>query len=203
MTSSQAEERLQSGLRPILQSLGFSEHAPLSYYRNRGDRLEILNFGGRMDRRIFKFSFVVGIRFPQIESILRPDDDNPTYPTISAPIHFLHPGRKHFEWAFGANDDLALIIALVRADIESLAAKFFDRYSSLMVVEHDLRLGSAGADWHILGREQITEVLAAIAKLDGRDTEANQIVDSALADPRNEKPAKQRRLEQLKLRIVN
>jgi len=203
MTSGQAEEMLQGDLRPILQSLGFFEHAPLFYARDRGDRSEILNFGGRMDRGIFKFNFVVGVRFPAIEAILRPGNDNPTFPTISAPIHFLHPDRQYFEWEFADGDDSTPVIESVRVDIESTAVKFFEHFASLNVVEHDLRFGPAGADWHMLGREQITEVLAAIAKLDGRVHEAQQIVDDALADPKNSKPAKRIRLKRLKAQLVD
>jgi hypothetical protein len=183
--------------------LGFSERDPLFYARDRGDRSEILNFGGRMDRNVFKFSFVVGVRFPAIEAILRPGNDNPTYPTIAAPVHFLHSDRRHFEWEFADGDDLTSALESVRADIDSSAGKFFEHFASLNVVEHDLRLGPAGADWHMLAREQITGVLAAIAKLDGRAHEARQIVDDALADPTNNKPAKLRRLERLRALIVD
>lgn len=198
MTSREAKEMLRRRLRPILQSLDFFEHTPLLFARNQGNRSEILNFGGRMDRGLFKFSLVVGVRFSAIEAILRPGNNDPSYPTILAPIHFLHSDRQHFEWEFAEKNELASVLESVRADIENSASKFFEHFSSLDVVEHDLRLGPAGADWHMLGQEQITGVLAAIARLDGRAHHAQQIVDDALADSKNSKPAKRRRLERLK-----
>lgn len=199
MTVREAKKILQSDLCPMLQSLDFIEHAPLLFARDRENRSEILNFGGRLDRGLLKFNFVAGVRFPAVEAILRPDNDDPTYPTISAPIHFLHPDRQYFEWEFADETDLVPVLKSVRAEIENSANKFFKHFASLGVVEHDLRLGPTGADWHMLGREQITEVLAAIATLDGRIHHAQQIINNALADPRNNKPAKQRRLERLKV----
>ena len=53
-----------------------------------------------------------------------------------------------------------------------------------------------------IGREQITEILASIAYLDGRVQEAQKMIDDALADPKNSKPTKRCRLERLKTQLV-
>lgn len=195
------EKKLQSGLNPIMLTLGFLSTETLCFLREKGDRIDIACFAGRQEQLLYKFSFTVGVRFPEIESMIRPDNNDPTYPTIAAPIHFLHSGRQFFEWEFSDDDDLAEVIESVKVYIERWGEAFFAHYSSFSAVEHDLQSGPSGADWHMLNRLQVVETLIALAKLDGRVQEALDILEKALSDPKNRKPAPRRRLEFLRSRL--
>lgn len=201
MNSRQAEKILRSSLRPVLATLSFSEYSPLCFAKKHPEHFEILNFPGRFDRGSYKFTIQVGIRFPLIEALIRPENDDITHPTISAPIHFLRPDREYFEWEFSVGHNLRPVMDSVKVEITSSATKFFERYANIASVEHDLRLGPSGMDWLLLSSMNIIAVLAAIAKLDGRIEETKKLVEEALADPKNNKPARRRHFESLKANL--
>jgi len=202
MTSTQAEKVLSGALRDALEALGFNEHSRLSFTRNDASGTSILNFGGRVENGAFKFTFSVGLRFAEIEALLRPGIEDPTYPTIQMPIHLLHQDRQYFEWELSDESDANEPAREVLVEVAEKAEPFLARYGKLQAVDESLASPNA-SDWFILTPDQRASVRAAMAKVAGRDQDARAILDEALADPRNAKPVKKRRLQELRSRLLS
>jgi len=196
----QGESILSEAIRDSLAALGYTQRLRLSFTRERVGCTHILNFGGRVEKGVFKFTFSVGIRFLEVEAILRPENDDPTYPTIVMPIHFLHEDRKYFEWDVSGAPGAARMAQEVMSEVSGRAQAFFDRYATLSAVDESLASANA-LDWFVLTADQHVGVRAAIAKVEGREDDAKAIVDEALADPRNANPRKRWRIEELRSRL--
>lgn len=199
MNSKQAEAKLRPLLKGLLSEMDFSYSPPLNFVRRRKDHSELLLFGGRMDRGRFLFNFRPGIRFFAIEEILRPEQKDPTYPTVSGSMRST---LEFVEWGFGGDDDLGQILEGVREEVATSADAFFARYSSLKTLESEVRSSSPGTpDWFVLDPIQRSELLAAIAVLEERRDEALKFIDEALGFPWC-KGVRRKKLEGLKSHLV-
>jgi len=195
MNKKQAEKLLRPLLKDLLAPMGFRYFKPLFFGKKAEDHSDILLFGGRttLEERgiVYKFKFNHGVRFPAIQRIIKPDDQDPTFPTLAGPMHFLHEDcdiLKH-EWALGDGDNVEAVIELVRHEIVHFAQPFFDRYATLEAIEEDVWKvtwpRSAGHDWFWFGIDPVqkAELLAAIAILQRRKDDALLAIEEIRQNP--------------------
>jgi len=207
MNKKQAETLLRPELKKLFGHFGFKYHPPLFFSKKHQDHSDILFFLGRtegaFDAVVFKFSFRVAVKFFAIESILRPEETSPTYPSLAGPMHFLHEDRdilKH-EWALGDGDNVDAVIAQVRHEIVHFAQPFFERYATLEAIEEDVRetyqpinikvnrqfdpwpAKLQETSWFDIDPIQKAELLAAIAILHGRKADALLAIEEIRQNP--------------------
>jgi hypothetical protein len=180
---------------------GFKEHSPLCFAQQHTHHFSILNYGGRVDRDTYRFTCFAGLRFPEIEALLRPDTDDPTFPTIVTPIHMLKPDCTFSEWELSEDVNAVSVVRAAYAEAMDLAIPFFNRFSDLAAVEKNLRSDDA-RDWFALGPDQRVGVLAGIAMCDGRSDEAKRVIEHAIVDLKDANPGRLRRLQRLREQIL-
>jgi hypothetical protein len=201
-TQRKYERDLHEALKCELAAFAFVEHDHLSFIRVDCDRVEIMNFGGRMEGAAFLFTLSIGIRFTKIEAVRRPDDDDLSIPTIMAPIHLLRQGSEYQEWLINDVVDAPIVAQNAIPEITALAERFFKSYPDVSSVK--IRLQSPRPrDWFVLSSEQRIEILASIAKIEGRAEEGIQLLDAALLERRDARPALRASLERLRERILH
>ena len=198
---SKLEKMLGNFLADRLQEFGFLPVDVLSFIRCIDDLKQIINAGGRHENRKLKFTCILGVRFEQIESILRPNENDDSYPTVCCPIHLIAPERKYYEWEGGNEEELAIAADSMIAELHEVGFDYFDRFSTLEAVEEELT-SSPVSDSFLLSADQRTGILAAIAMTRGDRAVAEQLFAEAIKDRYFEHPARKRRLEELRTRVL-
>lgn len=192
-----AHDLLSERLRPI----GFEPIGCLSFSRSTDDCKQLINVGGRTDGGKLKFTCTLGVRFDELESLLRPKSEDESYPTVSCPIHLLRPEREYYEWEGGNEEELTIAVESMIAEIHEVGFEFFEKFKRIEAVEEELT-SSAVSDWLILSPHQRTSTLGAIAVARGERTRAERLFADALNDPRNQNPGKRRLLEELRGQLL-
>lgn len=197
------KRRLVELLEPPLKDRGFRYLKELSFGRESPRAVQIISFGSRRGRAgEFCVSFGAGVRFPEVEVLLRPGDDDDLRTTIAKPLSVMKPCPAFPEWCFDgerAPEDLALEIM---ADVDAYAIPLLERYSSLDEVERSLRSESA-ADWFVLNPEQRLVTLSALEHTQGRHGDALERLDAALAALQDAPMKKRWPLQKLRERLAS
>ena len=226
MTVQEAENRITDQIAARLSELGFKKINHFLIARVLDQAVQQLSFGVRKDRASGDLwvSITVGIRFEQVEQLLQRNDDR-NAPTIGIPIYLLHDGRRLVEWN-AARPDLT---DLLHEQIELYAILFFERIASLEALRLQL-MEDAEAQESIsaqmahlnpqqqrelrlklmdderlslpLTADQRTEILAAIAVVNGDLSSAQSMIRNARSDLEHAKPipptiARRARLDRL------
>lgn len=179
-----------------LGKLGFKSLGYLSFARCSETCIQLVNVGGRTEGREYKFTCMLGIRFDEIERILRPSVADKSYPTVSCPIHFLRPEREYYELKGSCIDELSAATNSLIEELNEVGLTFFERFATIEAIADDLS-GSPVSDFFVLSPHQKVGILAAISLIKGKRLAAEQIISDALNDPMNRSPAIKRRIEEV------
>jgi hypothetical protein len=180
MTLAEAQKCLIDKLHSALAGHGFRKSAGATLLRKGGDNIwHVLSFGlKKRESGGFSFGCGVGIRFEQIEKIIGRSDDFPNKTTIGLPIHLLRKDQKYDEWFFANITRIDPIICEVVLEVIAYAVPFFQNYSSLQSVRHQLEKEQPSF-W--LGRDELerVKILSAIIFLnDGREEALSFLANS-------------------------
>ena len=143
-----AEKALQAALAKPLANLGFADRSELAYSRDHADHVDVLVFPGRLEDGTYKFACDVGVRFPAIEAILRPDDNSQFSKTVWKPIYTLC-GNEYFEWQFFTESELSNIVDNVIDKVSGPASDFLSKYGRLSVVADALESPNPSDCFHL------------------------------------------------------
>lgn len=198
--SSELEKTTHDLLTERLQRIGFEAVGFMSFCRTFSDCNQLINVCCRSEGRKLKLTCTLGVRFDSIESLLRPENADSSYPTVSCPVHLLRPEREYYEWEGGNDDELRIAVESMIAEIQKVGLEFFDRFKTIEAVKEELS-SSAVSNCLILSPHQRTGTLAAIALARGERSEAESLFADAMKDPRNQKSGKKRLLEELRIQL--
>ncbi len=202
VTFKDGKRLLVSLLKVALARHGFHHVRDLSFARESGGSTRLLSFGahrGTSDE--FCFSFGVGVRFPAVEALLRPEGEDDLLPTVGKPLSILKESEGFPQWCFDGTREPADLVTEATADVERYALPFLDKYSSLSAVRVALEREDP-RDWFVLSPEQRLATLVAIDHVEGRTAEALQRLDRALKDLENEPLKKRWPLQKLRERLT-
>jgi hypothetical protein len=196
MTIRRWEERLLVEVTPAFEEIGFSFVADLSFGRTGVGTIELISLSDRLDRQgRFWFSYGVGIRFEEIEALLKSNADR-LKPTIGVPHRLLALAPQPSEWCVDRESELVGAAIEFRAAVTKWGVPFLAKFSDLRNVERSL-CSERPDDWFALSPEQRLAVKAAIAAVDGRRGVALVQVRAALVDLEGALPKKRLVLERL------
>jgi hypothetical protein len=196
-----SERVLHDLLRDRLELLGFHPIGCLSFSRRINGCKQLINVAARKEDNRLKFTCTLGIRFSEVESVLRPSDCDESYPTISCPIHLLHCDREFYEWVGSTAEELTLAVESMITEIHDVGSLFFNRFSTLVQIEEELS-ASPVSDYLILSQHQRIATLVAILLARGQRDTAKRLLDESLMEPQNQSPSKKRRLEELRAQLL-
>ena len=200
MIANSWDQLLRNALTERLSRIGFNEESPLAFTRSGEHCIDILNFEGQINGAGYKFTCYIGIRFPEIEALLKPNEQDLTYPTVSTPIHFLRDDREYYEWVVIDAGNLDSVVEHAVNEVRHLAEKCFIHFSSLQNVEEELASPIATQVFGF-GPFQTTSVRAAIALHQGRPADARKLIAEALDRTRTASMGQRRRLQQLQTQL--
>lgn len=196
-------KRLLALLGPTLKGRGFAHLKELSFGRGSPRAAEIISFGARRGGGgEFCFSFGVGVRFPEVEAILRPDGGDDLVTTIAKPLSVLKSSAGFPEWCFNCDREPGDMVREVIGDLDEYGLPFLRRYSSMSEVSRSLHSDDP-RDWFVLDPEQRLMTLAAVEHVQGRPHDALRRLESAIAAMK-EAPLKRRwPIEKLRERLIS
>lgn len=201
MMEAKLDNELHALLLGRMERLGFKAANAVCFVRPIAERKQLITLTTRNERGKLKFSCALGVRFESIESMLRPDNNSDTYPTISCPIHLLRPERTFYEWEGSDTQSVTVAADSVIQEIVEVESEFFDRFSTLERVKHEL-MGSDFLKYCVLSVHQRIGILAAISLLKGQRSEAEELLVKAAHDPKNQNRGTLRRLDELRRQLV-
>lgn len=192
---------LHERLRKELSAIGFDAIGELCYRRTVGACKQLINVECRMDGGMLKFSCTLGLRFDDVESILRPQTKDECYPTVSCPIHVLRPERTFYEWEGSCDAEFEISASSLATEVREVGLTFFDQFATLESVGAHLSSDEV-SDYFMLASHQRVGVLAAISIVNGDRANAESVLAMAMNDPRNRNPGKKRRIEELQKQLL-
>lgn len=195
------ESQLHQFLTPRLGDFGFEGSGRLIFRRTLSSNDHLIIVGTRTDRSQLLFTCTVGLRFPSVESILRPDNPDETYPSVVCPIHLLRPEREYFEFAATTRTELRIAAASLVAEIADVGFKFFNRFSSLNEVFKELERAKVSS-FFVLSPHQGIGTMAAIALSRGERATATELLTRAVKDAESYSTPRRRRVEELAARLL-
>ncbi|QDT64700.1 hypothetical protein [Calycomorphotria hydatis] len=202
MSKRENERLIHDRLAFQLGSYGFLADSELLYYRETENCLNIINVGVRDLGGETRVTCTLGIRFEQIENLIRPTEKDRTLSTVFNPIHLLREDREYFEWSGSNEDQLNKAVDSMVEEICEIGLPFFEKFSNLAIVEDELESNRV-SDYFALAPIQHVSVLAAIYVLKNEQEKAIALFDDALQEKFNQNPGKKRRflsvMEQLGL----
>ncbi len=196
MMSTDPKRYIHVVLERELSKIGFATYEQLVFGRFVGSCTQLISLGGRVEGCKFKFSCTLGIRFNEIEALLRPENSDATYPTVSCPIHLLRPDRKFYEFEGESANDLEVAVADLLEEIYEVGLAFYNKFVTVDDIFGELS-SSAVSKWFVLSSHQKVGTLAAIAILRGDRLAAERIISEALSDSRNQNAGRQQRIAEL------
>jgi hypothetical protein len=184
-----------------LSNLGFKLSTELTFVREVPTCDQSVSFGGRIDKqKRFCFNFGVGVRFEDVERILRPERHEPCS-TFGCAIHLLRPSHDYLEWHLTDTVDLTVMQAEVFNDVTQYGLPFFAQYSDLNEVRRALESDDP-RKWLTLTPEQRIQTLAAIEYVQGRKSNAQAMIDTALLAHEKSLPKYRLPLQRLRQRLT-
>jgi len=145
------------------------------------------------------FSFCIGIRFDKLVDFLIPEHvADKSHPLIVMPVHFLNDDKTFFMWTLTDLTQIPQIIREIRKYLQLAEDRFFTPFATMEAVEKHLRETS---DYRFCGYVRKSELLAGISYLHGNTRQAQKILCAAIANSKNSKPAPQKTLRSLYLRM--
>lgn len=177
-----------------LNQRGFSRTEGLKFRREKNGVQQGISFPGRVDGGKFPFSVMLGIRFVNLQGYLGlSEQDRLLVPNAASPIHLLREDRHFSEWYL----DDPNCVEEVLEQIDKYAIPFLDKYANLSAVKERL-LSTYPGDWFILDPESRTCLLAAILVFEGNKVEAEQLLDKAILERKDDFPKSSQHLEELR-----
>lgn len=196
MTRYRWDRELHRILSGILEQHGFAKVKALCFARKMPHCIQILNFGGSVRGGTFKFSCMVGIRIPEIESLLRPDTNTESFPTVVTPFHFLYDDRRFFEWEANTPDDLQSVANSAAQEILAVTTPFFEQFPDLDSVERELKRTDGFPTFPVTFFQR-AGILAAAALCRGCPDEAKEILSDAMSEAANKDQGRRSRIEEI------
>lgn len=201
MTPKQAEKALREVLEPILRPYGFQRIRDLAFVRRHDDRIDRLGFSVFKDRASkLRFSFGVGVRFPEIEALRDGAKDSDDTPTIGVPMHFLRDPRSYFDWVLSDPIDPAKVESHVLEELDARALPFVNEFSSMDALREALERDDARA-WFTLDSEQRDGLLTLLDFLQRGKRAAMQRLNAALERRAGAMPKLRYPLEKLRANL--
>jgi hypothetical protein len=202
MNEKEAQERAMAELEPEASRMGFSRALRWNFTRpTGGDVVNILSVGvNSTTSGGFSLGCGVGIRFNQVESLIARTYHDASKATIGMPIHLLRPDPKYDQWFFTNAASLKRVVPEVVADIRTYALPFFDKYSSLENVRHQLEQ-EPPQSWFVLDREGRIKVLTGILFAQEGPRKALAWLSAKLSEPPTKPPLPMGELLTLKKRL--
>lgn len=189
-------------LQPSFKDRGFDHLKGLSFGRGSVKAVEIISFGARRGREgVLCFSFGVGVRFPELEAVLRPNDDDDLATTIAKPLSVLRRSAGFPEWCFDGSREPADVVHDVIGAIDEYGLPFLQSYSSMSEVSRSLQSDDP-MDWFVLSPEQRLMTLAAIEHVEGRLHDALRRLESAIAAMKDAPMKTRWPIERLRERLI-
>ncbi|MCW1886925.1 hypothetical protein OKA04_19450 [Luteolibacter flavescens] len=166
------DRKLVTALSHDLRPDGFSKMSPQDLIRHANDHSEFIYFGSRINRstRLEMFHFSVCIRFPAIEAILDPYEENIQGCTFGSPIHILTEEQKFREWTLTPTS-FESVRSEARSLITQYAFPFFEEFKSIEDVAKHLS-PEKNPHWSILDQTRQIQIFAASLCVLHRRTEA-------------------------------
>lgn len=202
-----SQVRLDAAFRKELMNrladFGFRECEPLCFIDEQPDCIKVLNVGCERSTNGYSITLFVGIRFPQVEAVYRPKVTDPSNPTITCPIHFLHDEREYCEWELSVATEISTVVDSIISEFHQFASpNFFDKVATPSALEEQLS-SEQPSNWFALGPMQRIGLRAALAIYGKRPGDAELVFEEALADPSNSAPAKAARIKRMRKEMIN
>jgi hypothetical protein len=182
LTFDKARQLLRRTASQRLEALGFRHIIELSFARTIPEGLALIHFSIRRgSHKELCFSFGVGVRFPAVEQLLHPDDEEPLMPTVGLPASKLLAASAFPEWCL---DKQPLALGQIDEALQLVLGDgigFLDRYSTLSEVIAELT-NDDPSHWFVLSAEERIATLVAIEFVNGQRAEAIRRLQSFLGE---------------------